>query len=180
LAHRPSGSITAQDFITGERESIVENPTYHRINIRSAKGGKLVTVIELLSLANKKGIGLAKYRRKREMLIDDEINLVEIDLLRAGTPPAVDPEWPQSAYRVQIVNPALGTTDFWAIDLDEQLPTIGIPLLPTDDAVPLDLQASFEDTYYYGMYANALDYDLTKLQPRVSDEEQVMIQHYLS
>src|SRR5947209_31320 len=56
------------------------------IEIRDQTSGmRVVTVIEVLSLANKlPGEGQDKYRRKQQELRDGHVSLVEIDLLRAG------------------------------------------------------------------------------------------------
>src|SRR5438552_7171583 len=50
-----------------------------------ASGGRLVTVLEILSPTNKTpGEAQEKYLQKRHELYSGEVNLVEIDLLRGG------------------------------------------------------------------------------------------------
>ena len=63
-----------------------ESATETFINILDRESGnRLVTVIEILSLANKlPGKGQLEYRRKQEELGRARVNLVEIDLLRRG------------------------------------------------------------------------------------------------
>ena len=49
--------------------------------------GEVVTVIEVLSPANKTpGEGYRQYRRKQEQLLASPLHLIEIDLLAAGLP----------------------------------------------------------------------------------------------
>ena len=55
------------------------------IEIRERGGGRVITVIEFLSLSNKQpGEGQESYRRKQAELREARISLVEIDLLRGG------------------------------------------------------------------------------------------------
>src|SRR5207249_6612444 len=55
------------------------------IEIRERGGGKVITVIEFLSPANKAGgEGQKLYLQKQRELLHSETNLVEIDLLRSG------------------------------------------------------------------------------------------------
>lgn len=178
----PTGTTSREDgTLSPPTVSTVTEPAPHRtITIRMGKGGRLITAIELLSPANKQGVGLVNYRRKRQSLLSDNVNLIEIDLLRSGTAPALDPDWPEGTYRVQVVNPEIGLTDFWAIGLDEKLPTIGVPLRPTDEVVPLDLQAVFAETYYFGMYAAALRYEADALHPRPSGAERAVVARYVA
>jgi hypothetical protein len=63
-------------------------PVEHRepyLEIVHAAGGEVVTVIEVLSPANKApGEGHRLYRSKQQELLDTPIHLVEIDLLSSG------------------------------------------------------------------------------------------------
>jgi hypothetical protein len=90
---RGRGAATAT---TGEPGPAVAEPleiymsdepvTERYINIIDVGSGRrVVTVLEMLSLSNKTpGEGQELYRRKQRELIDGHVNLVEIDLLRAG------------------------------------------------------------------------------------------------
>src|SRR5947207_15858369 len=72
----------------------VEPPTLRYLRIIDVRSGnRLVTAIEFLSLANKKGKkGRAAYRKKQQKIVDGGANLVEIDLLRAGKYVLLAPE----------------------------------------------------------------------------------------
>jgi hypothetical protein len=50
-------------------------------------------------------------------------------------------------------------TDFWPIALDQSLPTIGVPLLPGDDDVGLDLRLALTTVYDLSGYDLELDYE---------------------
>ena len=62
------------------------------VEIRDRRDRELVTVIELLSPANKyMGLDRGQYLAKRVELLNGPVHLVEIDLLRGGPPlPAAD------------------------------------------------------------------------------------------
>ncbi|MFO0850219.1 MAG: DUF4058 family protein [Gemmataceae bacterium] len=119
---------------------------------------RLVTVIELLSPANKTpGPDREKYLRKRRRLLNAGINYVEIDLLRGGRRPPVDGR-PECDYCVMVSRPAdRPNVDLWPVRLREPLPPIPVPLEPAHPDARLDLQsllhrvydgAGYEDTVY--------------------------------
>jgi Protein of unknown function (DUF4058) len=56
------------------------------LEIRKAGSHQVVTVIEVLSPANKVGEGRLKYDEKRQNVLASRSHLVEIDLLRRGRP----------------------------------------------------------------------------------------------
>lgn len=149
------------------------------LTIRTVGNRELVTAIEILSPSNKKGGGLAQYAAKRSELLRNQVNLVEIDLLRGGTIPQPAIGYPDGTYRIQVVDGVSKTTRYWAIGLADRLPTIAVPLLTGDVELPLDLQAVFQETYYYNTYSRLLAYEMDQLRPPVSDEEKAVLQEYL-
>jgi hypothetical protein len=79
----------------------VEIEKVHYLTIRDRDGSEVVTVIELLSRANKyAGEDREQYVRKRTELLRSPVNLVEIDLLRGG--PRMPPD-------------DMPTCDYWAV-----------------------------------------------------------------
>ena len=57
------------------------------LEIRERKSGKVITVVEFLSPANKLGgVGQKKYLEKQAEVLGSDSSLVEIDLIRAGRP----------------------------------------------------------------------------------------------
>jgi hypothetical protein len=62
----------------------VEPMTERSVQITEAGTDRLVTVIEFVSPANKRGGGLQAFRDKRARLLASDVNFVEVDLIRAG------------------------------------------------------------------------------------------------
>lgn len=133
------------------------------IDVKS--GGRVVTVVEVVSPSNKHaGKGRKLYKKKQDELRKAGAGSVEIDLLRAGkrvfAVPAKDitpayrttyqicvrPGWEDDAY------------DIYRAPLRERLPVIRIPLRRTDKAVPLDLQPLIDSAYENGEYGEDIDY----------------------
>ncbi|MFI5379592.1 MAG: DUF4058 family protein [Tepidisphaerales bacterium] len=138
--------------------------TEHYIRILDTHGNRLVTVVEVLSPTNKSGEGLIEYRRKRSHLIQAQVHVVEIDLVRRGDWRALlrPYTWPVEAtttYRVAIHAAAERREVYlYPIRLIDALPTISIPLRASDRPVQLSLQQMIEQVYTRGRYAQRLDY----------------------
>ena len=56
----------------------------HFVEIRDVANSVIVTVIEVLSPTIKAGEGRTDYLRKRRAILNSDVNLVELDLLRDG------------------------------------------------------------------------------------------------
>ena len=148
--------------------------TEHYLVIRDRKQREVVTVIEVLSPANKKpgSAGHEEYYRKREELLARYVNLVEIDLLRAGERPlTVQPLRDSTDYCALIHRQnRRGKAEVYQWTLRHRLPEIPIPLGSRDPEVSLDLQKAFEQAYDTGSYELDLDYDAPLKPPaRKSD-----------
>jgi Protein of unknown function (DUF4058) len=122
---------------------------------------RIVTVIELLSPANKTttGYGVA-YRQKRWDYLASDVSLVEIDLLRAGErPPIQSPPPAPSDYYVLVCTAAgLPQAGFWPLSVRDLLPPVPVPLDPGERHVLLDLRACLDRAYDGGRYADEIDY----------------------
>ncbi len=131
----------------------------HFVEIRAVSNMTVVTVIEVLSPANKGGEGRAEYLRKRRMVLNSDVNLIEIDLLRGGLRPPMREPLPDFPYFALIHRAALRPmADVWPIGLREPLPTIPIPLLAPDADVELHLQSVFSGAFDSVRYERAIDY----------------------
>jgi len=145
------------------------------------RGGKVVTVIELLSHANKTPGTDSRwqYVQKQKQVLAAGVNLVEIDLLRDGTytlaPPldlvkvVIGKEW---HYLVSI-HKATEPHRFYlyALTVQQRLPRIFIPLAPDDPKVAvLDLQAVIDRCYEAGAYDDVIDYRQEPPPPAFSQE----------
>lgn len=144
------------------------------IEIRDLKAReRLITIVEFVSPVNKRGkTGRSAYLRKQRHTLRAMVNLVEIDLLRAGRPITLVQARLESKrvaaapYHVSIWREARDQSiEYFPLSLRSPLPRIGIPLREKDDDVPLDLQALMEQTYRNGRYAEVLDYSKPPFPP---------------
>jgi hypothetical protein len=147
-----------------------EPQTYLEIRDMTS-GGRVITVLEVLSPSNKKpGDAQEQYLRKQLELLEAGVSLVEIDLLRGG-------DWivavPQDAvgharrtpFRVVVRRGwRRRQADYYPIRLADRLPTIQVPLRPEDAEVPLGLQALLDPCYADGGYDD-IDYTAEPIPP---------------
>ncbi len=140
--------------------------------------GQVVTVIELLSPANKTaGSGRDRYLAKQEEVLHSAAHLVEIDLLSKGEPTIALPAdrlplVPPHRYLISVCRgPDYLTFELYPIPLDKRLPRCRIPLNAPDPDVTLDLPSLFNQAYDNGSYTDFVDYDQPPLAS-LSEEEQ--------
>ena len=135
------------------------------LEIRLARGGALVTVIEILSPVNKT-TGSSMYREKQKNILIHGINLVEIDLLRdGGHVLAVSQQeianLPGDYWVCVSRATSLGEYEIYPIPLRKRLPRVSIPLRPPDADVVLDLPSVFDLCYDNSDFAREIDYNAT-------------------
>ncbi|MEB3269586.1 MAG: DUF4058 family protein [Leptolyngbya sp.] len=83
----------------------------------------VVTVIEVLSPANKRGEGRAQYEAKRQQVLASQTHLVEIDLLRGGAPLMAEAVAAQWHYRLLVSRTAQRpVADLYAFNLPTPIP----------------------------------------------------------
>src|SRR5437899_4115826 len=155
---RSAASVAVAEPVVIELPDEPETQTFVEIRDLSADS-RVVTVLEVLSPSNKKpGDAQEQYLRKQLELLQARVSLVELDLLREG-------DW-IVAVPLDAVKPKLRTTyrvvvrrgwqrlqaDYYPISLTERLPTVMVPLRPTDAEVPLDLQSLIDQCYEDGAY----------------------------
>ncbi len=140
-------------------------------------GGRVVTVIEFVSPTNKSpGDGLEKYAQKQSECRNAGVNLVEIDLTRAGRRQLLAHRWCgarlyDSDYQASIWRAADGhRVELYPIRLSDRLPGLGIPLRPSDRDAALDLQMLVDEVYAASRYDRTTDYR-SPPDPPLSDEE---------
>lgn len=122
-------------------------------------GNRVITVIEVLSLANKeKGEGHDLYLQKQRELKEGRVSLVEIDLLRSGqrvlaVPVDRIPPSHRTTYQICVRRGWQPTVcEVYAVPLRQRLPRFKIPLRETDQDVELDLQKLVDQCYRNGRY----------------------------
>jgi hypothetical protein len=154
--------------------------SYVEVRRREGKKVRIVTAIEILSRSNKTlgNPGRELYVAKQREVLDGETHLVEIDLLRSGTHTSAVPrnlaEEQAGPFDYHIsIHRFDKPQDFliYPIRLEDQLPAIGIPLLPGDDDVSLELQPLFNQAYDAGPYRREVDYSKDKIAPRLRPEQ---------
>jgi len=154
-----------------QRESFLE--------IRAAGSHEVVTIIELISPANKhaSGHGRQEYRSKQDEVFRSSTNLVEIDLLRRGASVVVAPPGelltlPRFDY-VACVSRAddRRSVEVYAVSLRQRLPRVAVPLRDPDPDVVLDLPSIFDRCYDNGAYAARVDYDQPPPEPFRTDDD---------
>ncbi len=150
---------------------------------------RVVTVIELLSPTNKepRSRGWRLYRQKQEEILNSEVHLVEIDLLRGGdcvlAPPyqalveAVGDKWHYMISVRRGDTPA--TFLLYPRTVRERLPRIGVPLATGDRDAVLDLGAVLTQCYEDGAYGDIIDYHQEPPPPPFSAEDTAWIDQLL-
>ena len=169
--HGPSTAAVATETDVAVLEPVIlqlesEPMTETFIEVIDVGSGKrVVTVIEVLSLANKlAGDSRDKYRQKQDELRAGGVSLVEIDLLRAGqrrlgVPYHRLPISHRTAYQVCVRrgwDPL--AVEVYPVPLRQRLPVVKVPLRRTDAEAPLELQPLIEQCYRNGKYDDDLDY----------------------
>jgi hypothetical protein len=146
----------------------------------SREGGRVITVIEFLSPANKlPGRDRDAYVQKMEDLRAAGVSTVEIDLLRRGGPGLAELQvrrMPQvhSPYAACVRRPWIPyKAQLFHIHFHRPAPSIPIPLREGEAEVTLELQPILEQCYENGAYG---DTDYTReLDPPLTPEEKAWI-----
>ena len=139
-------------------------------------GDRVVTCLEFISPSNKlPGDGLDKYLKKQSECHEASVNLVEIDLTRApGRENVLKMKGLALRHHATYLASVWRATqpvqyEFYPLPLRQRLPSIRIPLRPTDADVLLDLQPLVELAYRNGAYAR-IDYS-QPAEPPLSAED---------
>jgi hypothetical protein len=138
-----------------------EVPTkLYRVEILTTEQEQLVTVIEILTPANKRPgheDRVEDLRKRRDLLLSSA-HLVEIDLLRGGQRPPLEEPVPAAPYYVVVSRAERRPrVEVWPIQLRDRLPIVPVPLREPDPAAPLDLAAAFASVYERGGFARKID-----------------------
>jgi hypothetical protein len=151
---------------------MIEEVPMLSLEIRDVAERRLVTLIEILSPANKRGDGWREYVDRRTEVLHTKTHLLEIDLLRQGRRLPLLGELPPAAYYVFLTRwQRRPWTQVWPMSLRQPLPAVPVPLLPPDPDVPLDLQAAVKACFDLVGYERLLDYSAPPPPPPLSDED---------
>ena len=146
------------------------------VKVVDKANNRVVTVIELLSPANKTGEDREQYVLKRAEFFAAKVNLVELDLLRDGARmPFGKPKPPQADYYALVCRgDRHPKASVWAWTVRDPFPVLPIPLKPADGDLDLDPKPSFDRTYDGAGYQKRIRYDQPPESPlRVADAEWV-------
>jgi hypothetical protein len=145
-----------------------------RIEVRLVGSETLVTVIEILSPANKRPgtDSFDAYQRKRRDLLRSPVHLLEIDLLRRGVRWPIDTPLPASPYFCFLSRAyRRPTVEIWPANSRESLPQLAVPLRETDADATIDLAAALACVYELGAYHLRVDYRRDPPPPPLTTDE---------
>jgi len=131
------------------------------LTVRLRETREVVTVIEVLSPANKRAgsDGRDMYLDKREAILDSRTHLVELDLLRGGERlPTNEGLPPADYYGLVCRGNRRPKAEVYHWTIRQKMPKIPIPLLPPDPDILLDMQELFDSVYDRAGYDYSLDY----------------------
>lgn len=179
----PTSATSTLEMIE-DRPIIIRMPseeiTEWHLELRYGGGNeRLITSIEVLSLANKRrrSEGRRLYLKKQREILRSEVNLVEIDLLRSGMH--------STAVSLARLQAEAGPYDYhvclhrfnepeeypvYPIRMQNRLPTIPIPLIPPAQEIFVSLQEILSACYDRGLYARRVHYD-EACRPPLTDEQ---------
>jgi hypothetical protein len=137
------------------------------LEIREGFGGKVITVIEILSPTNKRaGPGRDEYEKKRNEVLQHQTNLVEIDLLRGGKQMPVLGVTGKSDYRILVCQgEELPQGRLYAFSIRQQIPIFPVPLKPGETQPDVNLQELLEEIYEQARFDLAINYLLEPVPP---------------
>ncbi len=132
------------------------------IEIRSRTDGRLVTLIDVVSIANRTTTaGRDAYLATRTAARSEKASILELDLITQGKPPVAfnRTELPPHQY-LAVVSRAgnAATHECFPANLRRRLPKIRMPLATDDRDTVIDLQVVFARAYEQSGLECAIDY----------------------
>ncbi|HLK60702.1 MAG TPA: DUF4058 family protein [Chthonomonadaceae bacterium] len=169
-------ALLERTTVTGDAPIIVEaledEPRRRFVNVVRAHDASVVlATLEYLSHANKApGRDRYAYLRKQRAICASDTHLIEMDLLRAGSPTLAVPleRLDDTPYDYLCCLHRGGTGaryEIWPATVQQSLPHISVPLEAEVPDVILDVQAVLERAYDEGAYARLLDYSREPVPP---------------
>ena len=142
------------------------------LEVRDTETREVVTVIEVLSPANKcPGKGREIYERKRDNVFGSSSHLVEIDLLRSYQPMPVFGNDIEGSYRILVSRSnQRPRADLYLFNLPDAIPSFPLPLRAGDVEPIVHLQSLLNTVYDRAAYDITLDYT-AQLVPALSEAD---------
>ncbi len=139
-----------------------EEHTEEFIEIRSRSDHKLVTLLEVVSPANKTtAAGRQAYLDCRRDALQQRAGVVEIDLVMQGKPTLTYSRdgLPEFDHAVSVTrSTAPDRYEIYTATLQKRLPKFKLPLAADDRDALIDLQAAFTRAYDLGGFSGQIDY----------------------
>jgi len=188
LVDRYRARVTQRHYATEQAlfTSIIREEHHEDyIEIRQRTDGRLITLLEVVSPANKlTQQGRSAYLDRRREAKAGNANLVEIDLVMQGQP-TLDysrdglPDWDHAVTVTRSTQP--DRYEIYTATLQKRLPRFRLPLAADDRDTVIDLYEIFTRCYEQGNFATKIDYGRDPLT-RLSDEDrrwlhELLMQH---
>jgi hypothetical protein len=161
---------------------IREEHTEALIEIRQRVDGRLVTLLEVMSPANKMcDAGRQAYLARRAEAKTARANLVEVDLVLQGSP-LVDyqreglPNWDYAVFVSRAAQQ--DRYEIFPATLPKRLPKFRLPLAADDRDTVIDLQAAVARAYDQGDFGKHINYDRDP-NTKLSDENREWLRQRL-
>ena len=165
LVDRYRAKINQRHYVTEQAlfTSVVREEHHEDyIEIRQRSDGRLVTLVEVVSPANKvTPAGRTAYLEKRREGRNANANLVEVDLVLQGQPTLEYsrdglPDWDYAVTVTRSTQPE--RYEIYTATLQKRLPRFRLPLASDDRDTVLDLHTAFTRCYDQGGFAARIDY----------------------
>ena len=146
------------------------------IEIRQRSDGRLITLVDVVSPANKlTAAGRSAYLDKRREGKNANANLVELDLVLQGQPTLEYsrdglPDWDYAVTVTRSTQPE--RYEIYTATLQKPLPRFRLPLASDDRDTVLDLRIAFTRCYDQGGFASKIDYGRDPTTPLNSEDRQ--------
>ena len=141
------------------------------LEVKEAATQRVITAIEILSPSNKRGDGRQRYEQKRQRVLTSQTHLVEIDLLRDGSPLPIVGEPIESCYRILVSRAdRRPVADLYPFNLCDPIPTFPLPLQAEDQEPTVSLQSLLNAVYERSGYDYFIDYGTDPLPPLSEDD----------
>lgn len=141
------------------------------IEVKDVATQEVVTAIEVLSPANRKGEGRQKYEAKRQQILESKTHFIEIDLLRDGEPLPVLETNHQSHYRLLVTRSnTRPIADLYLFNLGDRIPSFQLPLLSEDTEPIVELQVLLNELYDQLGYDYFINYQNKPPLPWIEDD----------
>ncbi len=137
------------------------------LEIRDLETSEVITAIEVLSPINKRtGEGRRTYEFKRQSILGSQTHLVEIDLLRSGSPMPMQGTIDPTDYRLLVSRASRRPqAQLYSFNLEQNIPTISIPLKSNEPDIQLDIQTLLTEIYTQARYNRRIDYQKPPVPP---------------